>query len=92
MIVVDVGGDLDLDMAGAHHAGDDGFDALAQRVLVIGGVLVLAAGHGVGTGLVVAAGQQVAVVVDDGDTVGGEGGDGGRHQVLDRLDLAAVHA
>ena len=85
VVVIHVGGDLDADMAGAHHAGDDGFDALAQPVFVIGGVLVLVGGRGVGAGLVVAAGQQIAAIVDDGDAVGGQAGDGGGHQMLDGL-------
>jgi hypothetical protein len=67
----------------AHDAGHDGFDALAQAFLVIGGVIVLVAGQRVGAGLVVAAGQQIAAVVDDGDAVGLEARDGGRHQMLD---------
>ena len=69
---------------------DDGFDALAQPVFVIGGVFVLVAGQRVRTGLVVAAGQQVAAVVDDGDAVGGKPGDGGGDQMLDGLHLATV--
>ena len=78
-------------MAGADHAGDDGFDALAQAVFVIGGVLFLVGGRGVGAGLVVAAGQKIAAVVDDGDAVGGEAGHGGGHQMLDGAHLAAAH-
>ena len=73
VVVVHVGGDLHAHMAGADHAGDDGFDALAQPVFVIGGVLFLVGGAGVGAGLVVAAGQKIAAVVDDGDAVGGRG-------------------
>ena len=50
------------------------------------------AASGVGAGLVVAARQKIAAIVDDGDAVGGKAGDGGGHQMLDGADLAAVHA
>ena len=79
-------------MAGADHAGDDGLDSLAQGVFVVGGVFVLVAGQGIGARLVVAAGQEAAAIIHDGDPVGRQRGDGGGHKVLDGLDLAAVHA
>ena len=76
-------------MARAHHRGDDGFDAAAQAAFIIGGVFLLVAGHGAG---LVAARQQVAAIVHDGDAVGAQRGDGGGDHVLDGLDLALVHA
>src|SRR5207253_916164 len=90
VVVVDVGRDLNLDMAGADHGRDDGFDALAQRILVIGGVFVLAAGQRVGPGAVIAAGQETAPVVDDGDPFGGKADHGGGHQMLHGPHLAAI--
>src|SRR6185312_15863705 len=72
VIVVDVGGHLHLHAAGANHRGDDGLNALAQRIFVIGGVLVLAARERVGAGLVITPRQKIAAVVHDGDTVGGK--------------------
>ena len=70
MVVIHVGGDLHPHMAGADHAGQDGFDALAQPVFIIGGALVLVGAGGVVAGLVVAAGQKIAAIVHDGDAVG----------------------
>ena len=52
--------------------------------------LFLADGGGVGAGLVVAAGQQIALVVDDGDAFGRQAGNRGGDQMLDRLHLAAA--
>ena len=72
VIVVHVGRDLDADMARANDAGDDGFDALAQLVFHIRGVLLLVGSRGVSTGLVISTGQQRAFVVNNGDAVGHE--------------------
>src|SRR6185437_12080774 len=69
VVVVHIGGDLHADMAGSDDAGNDGFDALAQAIFQIGGVLFLIGGRCVGAGLVVAAREQGAVIVNDGHAV-----------------------
>src|SRR6185437_10323146 len=92
VVVVDVRGHLHLDMAGADHRGDDGLDALAQGIFVVGGVFVLAAGERVGAGFVVTAGQKIAAIIHDGDPVGDEPGHGRGHQMLNGAHLSAIHA
>ncbi len=89
MIEVHVGGDLHPNMSRSGHALDDGFDALARAVLEAVGRLLLVRGGGFGAGLLFAAGQQIALVVDDGDASGIEPLHGGGDQMLDGVDLLA---
>jgi hypothetical protein len=91
VIVVHVGGDLHADMTGTHDARNDVLDALAHPVFEIVGLLIFVGARGIGAGLVVAAGQKIATIVDDGDAIGRKARNSGGHEVLDRLDLAVLH-
>ena len=89
MIVVQVRGDLDPHMSRSHHARHDGLDVLPQAVLEIGGVL-FRIGAGFAAVLVVAAGEQIALVVDDGHARRLHPCHRRRHEMLNGRNLATV--
>ena len=90
MRVVHFGGDLGADMALAHDARHHGFDAPAHAVFEVRGVLFRSSGGGVVAGQFLAARQQVAFVIDDGDAVRRQRGDGGGDQMLNGAHLFAT--
>ncbi len=90
MVVVHVGRDLDADMTGSHEARHHGFDALAQAIFEGRRLRFFVRGGGFGTRLVLAAGEKVALVVDDGDARGLKPRDCGRYEMLDGRNLSAI--